>query len=392
MSVARSTAPPDRHMPGLEEPGTSMPFEGFEAPESNFWRLPNNWFDLAARFTSWAEHKVVEYILRHTWGYHEYGITKLITMDEFMHGRKRRDGSRLDAGCGMAENSIKKGIADAVAHGFLIVQIDDSDRGRIKKYYAPRMRKPIEDEGEHATQPLPPPQTGGIQPTVTSAVRRRARSTARQQAEGQVLQVQGQELTLQDHGMTLTAQVRTLQGQERTPSKQSLIPSPAPADPRTNKTLPVKQQQQETNRQAAVVVGTGQPGEARSATQEVAHPLDEAHVRPMSPVRADLVSRLEAEGIAPAKAVALVQSHPAVRIERQLTWIDRRSYHDRAATLVAAIERDYSAPTTRRVPVVETNFDRGKFYRGSYALCPQCGSRPCLEGCRAAEAAGHARG
>ena len=71
--------------------GEALPFEGFEPPESNFWRLPNNWFDLAARFSSWAEHKVVEYILRHTWGYHEYGIAKLITMDEFMHGRKRRD-------------------------------------------------------------------------------------------------------------------------------------------------------------------------------------------------------------------------------------------------------------------------------------------------------------
>src|SRR5579871_6670759 len=104
-------------------------FEGFEPPESNFWRLPNNWFDIVAGFTSWAEHKVVEYILRHTWGYQEYDICKQITMDEFMHGRKRRDGSRLDAGCGMAENSIKKGIADAVLHGFLVVEEDHSDLG-----------------------------------------------------------------------------------------------------------------------------------------------------------------------------------------------------------------------------------------------------------------------
>ncbi len=57
-----------------------------------------------------------------------------------MHGRKRRDGSRLDAGCGMAENSIKKGIADAVASGFLIVEVDTRDLEYIRKFYAPRMR------------------------------------------------------------------------------------------------------------------------------------------------------------------------------------------------------------------------------------------------------------
>ena len=31
---------------------------------------------------------------RHTWGYREYGLKKHITLDEFMHGRKRRDGIR----------------------------------------------------------------------------------------------------------------------------------------------------------------------------------------------------------------------------------------------------------------------------------------------------------
>jgi hypothetical protein len=134
--------------------GIAMSFEGFDPPESNFWRLPNNWFDIVVCFTSWAEHKVVEYILRHTWGYHEYDLCKQITMDEFMHGRKRRDGSRMDAGCGMAENSIKNGIADAVAHGFLVVEVDDSDHGRIKKFYGPRMRSPQRDEGTPAVRPM----------------------------------------------------------------------------------------------------------------------------------------------------------------------------------------------------------------------------------------------
>src|SRR5260370_13730500 len=98
-------------------------------------------------------------------------------MDEFMHGRKRRDGSRLDAGGGMAENSIKKGSADAVAHGFLVVETDDSDRGRIKKFYAPRMRRPTADEGLHAHR-----------------------------AQGQTLQPEGQFLTLDSQSLTLDQQ------------------------------------------------------------------------------------------------------------------------------------------------------------------------------------------
>ncbi|HWE60750.1 MAG TPA: hypothetical protein VHB98_03490, partial [Chloroflexota bacterium] len=157
MQASPTLAPTPQDETAAGGSDTAMSFAGFDPPESNFWRLPNNWFDIVVCFTSWAEHKVVEYILRHTWGYHEYDACKLITMDEFMHGRKRRDGSRLDAGCGMAENSIKKGIADAVAHGFLVVEVDDSDRGRIKKYYGPRMRRPQHDEGEHTARPVATP-------------------------------------------------------------------------------------------------------------------------------------------------------------------------------------------------------------------------------------------
>lgn len=109
-------------------------------------------------------------------------------------------------------------------------------------------------------------------------------------------------------------------------------------------------------------------------------------------LRADLVDRLVTSGVAPQKARALVQSVPAERIERQLTWIDGRSYHDRAATLVAAIERDYSAPQPQRSSsVVPATFDGEKFYRGTYALCPRCGCRPCVPGCGEPRAAGNGR-
>jgi hypothetical protein len=59
-------------------------FEGFSKPEANFFRLPNEWTDITAGIDNIAELKVVQYILRHTWGYQEYSIKKHITIDEFI--------------------------------------------------------------------------------------------------------------------------------------------------------------------------------------------------------------------------------------------------------------------------------------------------------------------
>ena len=41
--------------------------------------MPDNWTDISAAITNIAELKVVQYILRHTWGYREYDIKKHIT-------------------------------------------------------------------------------------------------------------------------------------------------------------------------------------------------------------------------------------------------------------------------------------------------------------------------
>ncbi|MGL4650272.1 MAG: hypothetical protein ACRC1H_12770, partial [Caldilineaceae bacterium] len=93
-------APPPE--PEADEPaGASIPFGGFERPQQNFFRLPNDWTDLTAAMGSLAELKVVEYVLRHTWGYHEFGIGKRISLNEFMYGRRLADGSRMDKGTGL---------------------------------------------------------------------------------------------------------------------------------------------------------------------------------------------------------------------------------------------------------------------------------------------------
>ncbi|MCK4958026.1 MAG: PadR family transcriptional regulator [Planctomycetes bacterium] len=109
-------------------------FEGFGTPKENWSKLPHTLIAELPTIKSASELKVILYILRHTWGYHE--IEKRISLDEFAHGRKKRGGERLDNGTGMSIPSIRDGIKRAVEHGFITVETDDSDKARVKKYYS----------------------------------------------------------------------------------------------------------------------------------------------------------------------------------------------------------------------------------------------------------------
>ena len=144
------------------------PFAGFDRPESNWFRMPNSWTDITADITSIAELKVTEYILRHTWGYQEYGIKKHITIDEFVSGRRRQDGTRMDRGTGLSERAVYDGLRKAVTRGLIEEEIDDSDRGRVKKSYSLKLRDgeavgaepgPLQD-----LQPGVQSLQGGVQP------------------------------------------------------------------------------------------------------------------------------------------------------------------------------------------------------------------------------------
>ena len=118
-----------------------IPFEGFTCPTTNYIKLPNSWLEeVYARVRSLAETKILLYVARHTWGYQEYDSAKAITIDEFMHGRKRRDGTRMDGGTGLSKQTITNGIKKVIAHGYLVCETDETDRARIKKSYALRMR------------------------------------------------------------------------------------------------------------------------------------------------------------------------------------------------------------------------------------------------------------
>jgi DNA-binding PadR family transcriptional regulator len=128
-------------------------FAGFSKPEANFFRLPNEWTDITAHITSLAEMKLVEYVLKHTWGYSEFDVVKKITTDEFMYGRKKKSGERIDIGTGLSKPSVIAGLKSAVAHGLLEEEIDDADKARIKKYYKLKMKTPIEEDESEKEAP-----------------------------------------------------------------------------------------------------------------------------------------------------------------------------------------------------------------------------------------------
>ena len=114
-------------------------FMGFPIPEENYSKLPHVFIEQLPTIDSMAELKVVIYLLRHTWGFSEFGKPKRITTDEFMNGRKKSDGSRMDAGTGLAKGSVITGLESAVEHGFILVEVDDSDKARIEKSYSLNM-------------------------------------------------------------------------------------------------------------------------------------------------------------------------------------------------------------------------------------------------------------
>ncbi len=152
-----------------DNPPTTFP--GFDIPRQNWFKLPNNWTDITAEITSLAELKVVEYVLKHTWGYQEYGQRKRISNDEFMNGRRRKDGTRLDKGTGLSKPSVIAGLKSAIERGLLLEEVDDSDKARVKKYYSLRMLTHSEDEpgnsdddnGDTPPTPTgPEPEEGGV--------------------------------------------------------------------------------------------------------------------------------------------------------------------------------------------------------------------------------------
>lgn len=121
-----------------------QPFSGFLPPSTNHFPVPLELMDLLAAITNLAELKIVIYIIRHTWSARQYGVERWMTVDEFIHGVKeyQEDGSfvRVDQGTQLSERSVISATQKAIEDGYVECQIDDHDRGRVRKYYRLRLR------------------------------------------------------------------------------------------------------------------------------------------------------------------------------------------------------------------------------------------------------------
>ena len=115
---------------------TQQKFKGFIIPKTNYFRLPNDWLDMI-RGMPLCEERIILYVLRHTWGYNgQEEKPKRISIDEFMNGRKKKNGDRIDGGLGLSSNSVREGVRLAVEHGYLKVEEKGHDRARIQRFYS----------------------------------------------------------------------------------------------------------------------------------------------------------------------------------------------------------------------------------------------------------------
>jgi len=113
----------------------NQPWEGLSFPNEHFFKVPNGFIEAMSHIDNLSELKIVLYVMRHTWGFQEFDKHKKITIDEFMRGRKMKDGSRMDSGTGLSNRAVIDGTEKAVRHGFLECETDKRDLGRVKKHY-----------------------------------------------------------------------------------------------------------------------------------------------------------------------------------------------------------------------------------------------------------------
>ena len=156
-------------------------FEGFDQPRDNFYKLPNEWFDLLASVRrgdirpqdagdGWqipriiAPLKATEYVIKHTWGWGRKHAIRL-SRSEIQHGRKGKGGRRLDAGTGLGNSTLTRGIELARDLGLLTVEEDNDDQGRQKRYYLPRLKPADEADEANESETIEP---AGIIPDVTA--------------------------------------------------------------------------------------------------------------------------------------------------------------------------------------------------------------------------------
>ncbi|MFC1630249.1 hypothetical protein ACFL06_01805 [Patescibacteria group bacterium] len=93
-------------------------FPGFPLkPIKNYWEYPRVMNGYWNQLTG-SEQKVLDYILRHTWGYKK--TADFISYSQFMKGITKRDGTVLDRGCGIkSTKTLARALRGLEAQGFV---------------------------------------------------------------------------------------------------------------------------------------------------------------------------------------------------------------------------------------------------------------------------------
>jgi len=92
-------------------------FPGFEPPHENYWQYPKALNGYWSQLNG-SEQKVLDYILRHTWGYQK--TCDKISLSQFKNGIKKKNGEYFDRGTGIKQDStILKAIKMLEKIGFI---------------------------------------------------------------------------------------------------------------------------------------------------------------------------------------------------------------------------------------------------------------------------------
>jgi len=96
-------------------------FPGFPPePVTNYWQYPKAlngwWYNLTP-----TEQKVLDYILRHTWGFKKSADS--ISLSQFKNGITKLDGTVFDRGTGIRdERTIRKALDGLIQKGFITIE------------------------------------------------------------------------------------------------------------------------------------------------------------------------------------------------------------------------------------------------------------------------------
>lgn len=98
------------------QPPKQQKFIGFLIPNST--PVPDQLFDELLTLLSGNEIKVLLYIIRRTFGFRKKSDT--ISLNQMLHGLKRRDGSVLDGGVGLSKPTLLKALQNLIKLGIVV--------------------------------------------------------------------------------------------------------------------------------------------------------------------------------------------------------------------------------------------------------------------------------